>query len=139
MTDRLSKEQRSALMARVRQRDTKPELVTRKLLHAKGYRFRLHMKQLPGTPDIVLKRHRAVVFVHGCFWHGHEGCPRSALPATNRDWWQAKIEGNRRRDLEKIGELETQGWRVLVVWECETRDAEALSRRLVDFMRPGKD
>lgn len=124
-------------MARVGQRDTKPELVTRKLLHAYGYRFRLHVKTLPGTPDIVLKRHRAVVLVHGCFWHGHEGCPRSALPETNHDWWQAKINGNHERDLRTLKALEDLGWRVLVVWECETHDKDTLRRRLADFMNPG--
>lgn len=124
-------------MARVRQRDTKPELVTRRTLHALGYRFRLHVKGMPGTPDIVLKRHRAVVLVHGCFWHGHGGCSRSALPETNHDWWQAKIDGNHTRDLRTLKDLEDLGWRVLVVWECETHDKDALRRTLADFMAPG--
>ena len=121
-------------MARVRQRDTKPELVTRKLLHAQGYRFRLHQRSLPGTPDIVLTRHRRIIMVHGCFWHGHPGCARSRLPETNHDWWAAKIDGNTRRDVETLARLHELGWRVLVVWECETKDGDALNRRLTTFM-----
>jgi len=137
VTDKLDPERRSALMARVRQENTKPELVTRRLLHSMGFRFRLHDRRLPGTPDIVLKRHRKIVFVHGCFWHGHEGCRRSELPETRHDWWAAKIAGNRQRDDAVAGDLQGLGWDVLVVWECETRDGEVLSQRLRSFMQSG--
>ena len=134
VADKWSKEQRSALMARVRQRNTAPELIARRLLHAQGYRFRLHVRALPGTPDIVLKRHRKIVFVHGCFWHGHEGCRKATLPQDNHDWWAAKIEGNRRRDAVAIEELRRLGWDVLVVWECETKHPESLDAALSEFM-----
>lgn len=134
VTDRLNPEQRSALMGRVRQRDTKPELVTRKLLHAQGFRFRLHLRTLPGTPDIVLTRHRKIVMVHGCFWHGHPDCARSKLPEANHDWWAQKIGRNRRRDELTLDELRELGWRVLVVWECETKDTDVLDGKLATFM-----
>lgn len=134
MADRLDKETRSALMARIGQRNTGPEIICRKLLHALGYRFRLHVRKLPGTPDIVLTRHRKIVLVNGCFWHGHEGCARATLPETRHDWWAAKIARNRERDVETLDKLGALGWDVLVVWQCETRDREALRERLASFM-----
>ena len=121
-------------MARVGQKDTAPELVCRKLLHAMSYRFRLHVKTLPGKPDIVLPRHHKIVLVNGCFWHGHEGCKRATVPETHHDWWVAKIERNRERDAATLEQLSSLGWDVLVVWECETRDREALAARLAAFM-----
>jgi DNA mismatch endonuclease (patch repair protein) len=102
-----------------------------------GHRFRLHDRRLPGTPDIVLRRHRKIVFVHGCFWHGHEGCRRSALPETRHDWWAAKIAGNRQRDDLDVTHLQKLGWDVLVVWECETRHKDVLAERLRSFMQSG--
>ena len=117
MADVLTPEQRRLNMSRIRGKDTKPELVLRRGLHALGLRFRLHRKDLPGRPDIVFPRYRAAVLVHGCFWHGHD-CPLFKLPATRLEFWEAKIEGNRARDLRDVAALAAAGWRVLVVWEC---------------------
>lgn len=122
-------------MAQVKGRDTKPERLVRSLLHGLGYRFRLHRKDLPGRPDIVLPRHRKVIFVHGCFWHGHQDCRRSARPSTNREFWDRKIDCNTERDARNIAALEQAGWKVLIVWECATRNHDDLSRMLVDFMQ----
>jgi DNA mismatch endonuclease (patch repair protein) len=121
---------RSATMRAIRSRDTKPELRLRSLLHRLGYRFRLHRRDLPGSPDIVLPRWRCVVFVHGCFWHGH-GCARGARePKTNRDYWTAKIARNRARDASAAEALAASGWRVITVWECQMKDEAALVERL---------
>jgi DNA mismatch endonuclease (patch repair protein) len=117
MADVLTPEQRRLNMSRIRGKDTKPELVLRRGLHALGLRFRLHRKDLPGRPDIVFPRYRAAVLVHGCFWHGHD-CPLFKWPATRLEFWEAKIEGNRARDLRDVAALAAAGWRVLVVWEC---------------------
>lgn len=105
-------------MAAIRGKDTKPELVVRRALHAAGLRYRLHQRELPGSPDIVLTRHRAVVFVHGCFWH-HHGCSKSVWPKTRAEFWRRKITANRDRDVRVQYFLKTAGWRVFVVWECE--------------------
>ena len=117
--DVFTEEKRREIMSRVRNRNTRQEVLVRSLLHRLGYRFRLHRSDLPGTPDIVLPKHRTVVFVHGCFWHGHS-CPRGKLPETRRAFWKAKIERNAERDRDARQELETLGWRVVVVWGCET-------------------
>jgi DNA mismatch endonuclease, patch repair protein len=121
-------------MSRVKGKDTNPERLVRRLLHRLGYRFRLHRKDLPGKPDIVLPKHRKVIFVHGCFWHGHEGCPRAARPTTNVDFWNKKIDGNIRRDIEAQRALASLQWDALVVWQCQTRDIEHLQRRLIAFL-----
>ena len=118
MADILSRKKRSALMARIGSKNTKPEMILRKALFAAGFRYRLHDPSLPGKPDIVLKRFQAVIFVNGCFWHGHKGCKDFKLPATNRKFWRKKIEDNRKRDRRNIAELKKAGWHVLVVWEC---------------------
>ena len=115
--DVLTPEQRSRNMSRIRGRDTRPELLLRRGLHAAGFRYRLHDRRLPGRPDIVLPKHRAVVQVHGCFWHGHD-CPMFRLPATRPEFWAAKIAGNRERDRRTAAALEALRWRVLTVWEC---------------------
>jgi DNA mismatch endonuclease, patch repair protein len=127
--DSLSKAQRSALMARVRQRNTSPELIVRKALHARGFRYVLNDRRLPGTPDLTLPKWRVAVFVHGCFWHGH-GCPKSRLPSTNRSFWTKKVRDNRNRDQLKEEQLRLRGWRVLVVWECDLRDRTLLEQYL---------
>ncbi|WP_267895698.1 very short patch repair endonuclease [Rhodanobacter thiooxydans] len=121
-------------MLAVRRRDTAPELRVRSTLHAMGFRFRLHSKDLPSTPDIVLPRHRKIILVHGCFWHGHDMCKRATRPVNNADTWAAKIEGNRRRDQENLDALRSLGWGVLIVWECEVRDIILLERRLRNFL-----
>jgi len=117
--DKISEERRSWNMSRIRATDTKPEVFVRSEIHKKGYRFRIHVKKLPGHPDIVLAKYRTVIFVHGCFWHGHEGCKDFAPPKTRTEWWLNKISGNKKNDAKTIAQLEEQGWRVVIVWECE--------------------
>ena len=127
MADVFTKQQRSAVMRSVKGADTQPELRVRRYLHALGFRYSLHAKDLPGKPDIVLVRWGTVVFVHGCFWHGHPGCPRSALPTTRREYWREKIARNRKRDARNARALRSAGWRVLTIWECRIRDERALA------------
>ena len=145
MTDTLSPEQRSRTMARVRARDTRPELVVRSALHAMGWRFTVRgprNRELPGRPDIVLPRHRAAVFVHGCFWHRHPGCPRATTPASRPEYWLPKFRRTVRRDAAALEALARLGWRALVLWECELpgrrKDAKAraaeLRARLREFL-----
>ena len=123
-------------MRAVRSSDTAPERLVRTTLHRLGYRFTLHSASMPGKPDIVFSRRRKVVFVHGCFWHGHT-CRRGCrVPKTNRDYWQAKVRRNRARDEAVCREITTAGWTVLVLWECELHDGDALEARLVDFLGP---
>lgn len=126
--------QRAALMKQVRRSDTAPELAVRRFLHARGLRFRLHVRALPGTPDIVLPRYRTVVFVHGCFWHGHDCRHGVAQAKTNAEFWRGKIEDNRARDVRKAVALTQLGWRVETIWECQVRDADALGA-LVERIR----
>lgn len=130
MTDRLSIEARSRLMSRIRSTNTRPELLVRSLLHRLGYRFRLHRKDLPGTPDVVLPRLKMVIFVHGCFWHGHV-CKLGKMPKSRTDYWGPKIDANRARDLRKKRELKALGWKVISIWECELREIDKLERRLI--------
>lgn len=129
-TDHLSPQERSENMRRVRGKDTLPELAVRRALHKAGFRFRLHRKDLPGRPDIFLPRHKLVVFVHGCFWHGHEGCKRATIPATRTEFWSAKIEANRRRDAAAEGALRSKGLRVVTLWQCQLSDDEEILRRI---------
>lgn len=130
MVDVLTPEQRSFNMSRIRGRDTKPEIVIRRGLHALGFRFRLHCKELPGRPDLAFPRRRAVIFVHGCFWHGHH-CPMCRIPSTRREFWQSKIGGNRERDRRTAVALAEAAWRVLVVWECALRGPARLPQEVV--------
>ena len=120
--DRLSRERRSWLMSRVKSRDTSPEMVVRREAHAMGLRFRLHRKDLPGTPDLVFPRYRTVVFVHGCFWHRHPGCKKAGMPKTRVEFWQEKFDRNVERAQRDVGRLLELGWSVGVIWECETKD-----------------
>jgi DNA mismatch endonuclease (patch repair protein) len=120
--DIYSREKRSELMSKVRTAGTTPELIVRRTLHSLGFRFRLHGKYLPGKPDIVLPKYHSVIFVHGCFWHHHRHCKKSKLPQSNAEFWRAKIHKNVERDSLKIAELIKLGWRVLVIWECETKN-----------------
>ncbi|EMA2620569.1 TPA: DNA mismatch endonuclease Vsr [Pseudomonas aeruginosa] len=117
-------------MKRVGRENTKPELKVRAKLHVLGLRFRLHRRDLPGTPDIVLTKHRTVIFVHGCFWHRHLGCRYATTPKTRQEYWIPKFEANITRDVRKEAQLRELGWRVLVIWECETRDLPVLEARL---------
>jgi DNA mismatch endonuclease (patch repair protein) len=131
--DRLTPAARSRNMSRVKGANTSPELTVRRLLHRMGFRFRLHSRRLPGTPDIVLRKHRTVIFVNGCFWHRHSGCRRASVPATNIERWRNKFARTVQRDAEALASLQSAGWRSLVVWECELRDLEALERRLSSY------
>lgn len=121
-------------MQAVRGRDTNPELQVRRTLHALGYRFRLHRKDLPGTPDIVLAGRRKIIFVHGCFWHGHAQCKRARIPINNAEIWRTKIQGNQARDERSIAKLRELGWDVLVIWECETKALALVADRLRQFL-----
>lgn len=135
--DVFKKKKRSEIMARIKGRDTKPELLVRSIVHCMGYRFRLHARDLPGNPDIVLQRHRKAIFVHGCFWHGHKRCPRAARPASNIAFWREKLDSNVARDRRNINRLRKDGWRVLVVWQCQTRNPELLEKKLIKFLKEG--
>lgn len=135
MTDTLDTERRSWNMSRIRSRHTKPELLVRSALHRLGYRFRLHRRDLPGTPDIVLPKYRTVLFVHGCFWHRHSGCKYAYTPKTRLEFWQAKFAENEARHRRQARELRKMGWRVYVIWECETRQADELAGRLRGLLR----
>ena len=123
-------------MSRIRGRNTGPELRLRSLLHRAGFRFRLHAKQLPGSPDVVLPKYRTAIFVHGCFWHRHPGCRNATKPSTRREFWQEKFDANVSRDARNQAALEAAGWTVLTIWECELKaDAEGVVRRLADELR----
>lgn len=125
---------RSELMRRVKRKDTTPEVAVRKVAHAMGLRYRLHRKDLPGCPDIVFGPRRRLIFVHGCFWHRHEGCSRASTPRSNPDFWSAKFARNVARDKRIEQDLVTAGWAVLTLWECETRDSETIRSRLREFL-----
>ena len=130
MVDSLSPKERSEIMARVRSKDTRPEMRIRKLAFALGYRYRLHDRKLPGCPDLVFGPRRKVIFVHGCFWHRHQGCKQCYTPKSNVDFWLAKFTGNIVRDQKNMEVLRKAGWRVVVVWECELGAPEKLQKRL---------
>jgi DNA mismatch endonuclease, patch repair protein len=135
MADRLTKTKRSWLMSRVRNKDTGPEKIVRSFLHQRGFRFRLHVADLPGAPDIVLPKYGTVVFVHGCFWHSHSHCKRASIPANNRQFWKAKLRQNVARDRRVAALLRARGWTVLTVWSCQTHKTVSLSRRLLALLR----
>lgn len=135
LVDTLTPKQRSERMSRIRNKDTKPELQLRRLVFSLGYRYRLHYSRLPGRPDLVFPGRRKVIFLHGCFWHQHEGCPICHLPKSRRAYWKAKLEGNKLRDLENQRKLRALGWRFLLVWECELKDIKALVRRIKAFLK----
>lgn len=136
MGDRYSPAKRSAIMSRVRAANTRPEIVVRRLVHGLGYRFRLHRRDLPGTPDLVLPKHRAVLFVHGCFWHQHACRLGQRQPASNRTYWEPKLARNVERDAEACRALERLGWRVLTIWECQIASLD-LADRIERFLRHG--
>lgn len=136
LPDFLTSAERSARMARVGSKNTNPELLVRRLVHGLGYRFRLHRRDLPGRPDLAFPSRRKVIFVNGCFWHGHPGCKRATLPHTRREFWQAKIESNAGRDNRNQAALVGQGWSVLILWECELRNRTAIETRVEAFLGP---
>ena len=121
MADKHSKEVRSYNMSRIKGKNTKPEMLVRKYLHAHGFRYRLHSKNLPGKPDIVLPKYKTIIFVDGCFWHGHKGCKYFVVPKTNTDFWLDKINGNITNDSKVIKALKKDGWKVIVIWECDLK------------------
>lgn len=136
MSDTISKTRRSANMAAIKSKDMKPELIVRRIVHALGYRYRLHRKDLPGKPDLVFGPRRKVIFVHGCFWHMHpkKDCLDARMPKSNRNYWTPKLARNVARDAEHIAKLEEFGWKSLVIWECETANRKAVSRRIERFL-----
>lgn len=139
MADVLTPEQRRLNMSRIKGKNTKPEMLIRRGLHARGFRYRLHDRSLPGRPDLVFRKYNAVVFIHGCFWHAH-GCVMSKLPATRQDFWEAKLSANAARDRKSVEELQSNGWRVLIIWECALRGPqrwtkEALLDRVANFIQ----
>ncbi len=135
MADKISPELRSANMRQIRDRGMKPEMAVRRMVHAMGYRYRLHRRDLPGKPDLVFGPRRAVIFVHGCFWHQHE-CREGHRPKSNSGYWDAKLHRNIERDAMQVAALQELGWRVLVVWECEVRGHEGLAKRIETFLGP---
>ncbi|ADG08964.1 very short patch repair endonuclease [Caulobacter segnis] len=130
MVDRLTEDRRSWLMSRVRSENTTPELRVRSIAHSMGLRFRLHRSDLPGKPDLVFPRHKVAIFVHGCFWHRHEGCRKASMPKSRQEFWGAKFEANIERDRRVTSQLRALGWNVETIWECETRDLKTISERL---------
>ncbi|MEA3221596.1 MAG: DNA mismatch endonuclease Vsr [Thermodesulfobacteriota bacterium] len=137
--DVFSREKRSQIMSRVSGKNTKPELVVRSLLHNMGYRFRLHRNDLPGKPDITLPKYKKIIFVHGCFWHGHIDCPRAKRPTTNKIFWNEKLNKNIERDKITVNNLKSLGWDVLTVWTCEVKDTEKLRNKLLSFIEGHKE
>jgi DNA mismatch endonuclease (patch repair protein) len=132
--DKISPQHRSANMRRIRSKDTSPELVLRRLIHGLGYRFRLHRKGLPGRPDLVFAKRRKIVFVHGCFWHQHPDCREGRIPGSRLDYWVPKLKKNQIRDAANRALLEEQGWKVLIIWECELTDISAVKRAVRKFL-----
>ena len=132
--DIVSPEKRSWMMSKVRSQDTAPEKAVRSVIHHMGFRFRLHQKSLPGSPDIVLARHKKVVFVHGCFWHQHEGCPSATRPKSNQGFWNTKLDENVQRDKSTQSLLDQMGWKCLVVWECDLANYDGLVGKLKMFL-----
>lgn len=133
--DIVSPKRRSEMMAGIRSKNTRPEIVVRQLAHSLGLRFRLHRKDLPGSPDLVFPRWRLAVFVHGCFWHRHVGCPLAASPKTRPEFWRKKFDANVVRDRRAAESLAAQGWRVMTIWECDTRDGKRLASKLLQATR----
>ena len=125
-------EQRSRNMSAIKSKNTKPEIAVRKLLHSLGYRFRLHSKDLPGSPDIVLPKYKTVIFVHGCFWHRHENCKYASTPKTRKEFWNKKFIENKKRDSEIQDKIKNLDWRSVVIWECETKNIENLRDKIID-------
>ncbi|WP_052394456.1 very short patch repair endonuclease [Oleiagrimonas soli] len=136
MSDSLNPAERSRVMSKVKSKDTTPEMLVRRLVHRMGYRYKLHDRRLPGKPDLVFPSRKKLIFVHGCFWHRHESCSLARLPKSRKDFWLAKLEGNRQRDTRHCRELRASGWEILVIWECETKlDHDLLAKRLDLFLK----
>lgn len=134
MADVHEPETRSYNMSQVQAKDTKPEMMVRKFLHTNGFRYRLHVKDLPGKPDLVLPKYNSVIFVHGCFWHAHEGCKDFKIPKTRTEWWKNKLFGNRERDEKHVRQLKDLGWNVIVIWECELK-SDIIKKTLPELVK----
>ncbi|WP_306508838.1 MULTISPECIES: very short patch repair endonuclease [Janthinobacterium] len=134
MVDTIDQPSRSRVMARVKGKNTGPELLVRKLVFAAGYRYRIHVKNLPGSPDLTFPRRKKVIFVHGCFWHRHEGCDLARMPKSRIDFWDSKLSGNKLRDARAVDALRQCGWDVMVVWECELRDPQNVAKAIQEFL-----
>jgi DNA mismatch endonuclease (patch repair protein) len=134
MADTVDKQTRSRIMAQVTGKNTKPEIMVRRLLWRMGFRYRLYDKYLAGKPDIVFTKKKKVIFVHGCFWHGHCGCKRAKLPESNAEYWRTKIQSNIERDAANTAKLQAAGWQVLILWECELKDMDELRSKLSNFL-----
>jgi DNA mismatch endonuclease (patch repair protein) len=134
MADVHTKAQRSYNMSRIRSTNTKPEMLVRKFLHAQGFRYRLHDKKLPGKPDIVLPKYKTVIFVHGCFWHGHEGCKYYVVPKTRAEWWLDKINTNKTNDSKALKALKKDGWKLVEIWECDLK-ASKMEKRMMKLLQ----
>jgi len=136
VTDTFTPAKRSSVMRAIKGKDTKPEMIVRSLAHELGYRFRLHRRSLPGCPDLVFVKQRKVIFVHGCFWHGHAGCREGRLPRSNVEYWTQKIGRNKQRDSRAVRELRKDGWGVMTMWECQLDDRERIRGRIKRFLGP---
>lgn len=134
MVDSIDRDARSAVMSRVKSKDTRPEMVVRKLVFTAGYRYRLHVRSLPGSPDLVFSARKKVIFVHGCFWHRHETCSLARMPKSRVEFWTEKLNGNKARDEHSRNALIHAGWEVLVVWECELKHRDQLDKRIRSFL-----
>jgi DNA mismatch endonuclease (patch repair protein) len=134
VSDTLSALERSRLMSRIHSKDTQPEMIVRRIAHKDGYRYRLHVGDLPGKPDLVFPSRRKVIFVHGCFWHGHEGCKRGRQPQSNQKFWLAKLQENKLRDMSTLEQLTILGWKVLIIWGCELNDPDAVRCKIRYFL-----
>lgn len=137
MVDRLTPERRSWLMSRIASKNTSPEMRVRRAAHSLGLRFRLHRKDLPGKPDLTFPKHKTVIFVHGCFWHRHPKCPKASTPKSNEEFWQNKFAANVARDVSVRRRLHDAGWKVITVWECETKDSKVLLEKLCNVSESG--
>ena len=142
MTDVHSKKVRSYNMSRIKGKNTRPEILVRKYLHSQGFRFRLHDKKLPGKPDIVLKKYKTAVFINGCFWHGHSDCKYAVIPKTRTEWWKEKIERTAERDKENYSSLRSEGWKIIIIWECDLKSDRIketlhnILKQLTDLRKP---
>ncbi len=134
--DKLTPQHRSWNMSRIRSANTKPEMIVRSLLHRMGYRFRLHRKDLPGKPDIVLPKFKAIIFIHGCFWHRHINCKYAYMPKSKQKFWETKFKSNVERDKKVRKQLEEKGWKNLIIWECELLNIESVKNKLKDYLSP---
>lgn len=135
--DIISPEKRSKIMRSIKNKDTKPEMIVRRLVFSLGYRYRLHVKNLYGKPDLVFRKRKKIIFVHGCFWHQHQECRNGKLPSSNLEYWRPKLEKNKLNDKKNQSLLVEDGWEVLVIWECEIKDINALKKRIINFLESG--